>query len=398
MRQMVREELIPLGSPTYQRGTRQFRENLQAMLQRFHAAQVPVFVASLTSNLRDQPPFRSVATESLPAAAQLFHDARQALAQAKQPEARALFERARDLDGLRFRAAGEFNAIIRTLAKQNRAHYVPVDEAFAAASPDGSPGAELFWEHLHPNQIGYHLMGKTFFEAIAQAGYLGRTPDTTRLRGWPEYLTAMELTDFDRRFAWHQIRSVTTSWPFVEREDPSGYPRNYRPTGAADSAAFDLVIYRRGSWPMAKFQLAGHYRSHGELPRALGEYRGLIRENPENATMRVYAADVLGELDQWDGVRDMLEHAYALEPSALTSFALGRLELQSGHVDRAIRLLEEAQRFQPDVPAVLYDLSRAYTRRRDMPRARALAERLAVVSPGFPGLNEWLAELATIPN
>ena len=398
MQQMVREDLIPLGSPTYQRGRRQFRENLQAILHRFHQAGVPVFVASLTSNLRDQAPFRSLATDSLPAAAPVFEEARRAQAQGKHQEARALFERARDLDGLRFRAAGEFNSIIRQLARENGAHYVPVDEAFAAASPGGSPGAELFWEHLHPNQTGYHLMGKTFFDAIARTGYLGRTADTARLRSWPEYFNAMELSEFDRRFAWHQIRSVTTSWPFVEREDPSGYPRNYRPTGPADSAAFDLVIYRRGSWPIAKFQLAAYYRAHGDVPRALGEYRGLIREHPENATMRVYAADVLGELDQWDRARDMLEQAYALERSALTSFALGRLELQSNQVDRAIQLLEEAQGFQADVPAVLYDLSRAYTQRRDLPRARALAQRLAAVSPDFPGLQEWLAELAAIPN
>lgn len=76
MQQMVREELIPLGSPTYERGARQFRENLQAMLRRFKEAAVPVFVASLTSNLRDQPPFRSLARDSLPAAKQVFDDAR----------------------------------------------------------------------------------------------------------------------------------------------------------------------------------------------------------------------------------------------------------------------------------------------------------------------------------
>jgi tetratricopeptide (TPR) repeat protein len=398
MQQMVREELIPLDSPTYQRGTRQFRENLQAMLQRFDDADVPVFVASLTSNLRDQQPFRSLATDSLPAASQVFEEARQALAHGKRTEARPLFERARDLDALRFRAAGQFNSIIRAVAEQTGAHYVPVDEAFAAAAEDGIPGLDLFWEHLHPNQTGYHLIGKTFFEAIARAGFLGHRAEITRLRSWPAYYDAMELTEFDRRFAWHQIRSVTTSWPFVEREDPSGYPRNYRPHDAADSAAFEVVIYRRSTWPLAKFQLAAHYRSLGQLQPALAEYRGLIREQPENPTVRVYAADLLVELEQWDGARDMLERAYALQPSALTSFALGRLELQVRHVDRAINLLTEAQRFQPDVPAVLYDLSRAYTLTRDMPRARALAQRLAEVSPGYPGLSEWLAELATMPD
>src|SRR4051794_13705678 len=72
MQQMVREELIPLDSPMYRRGVEQFRDNLGAILRRFAEANVPVFVGSLTSNLRDQPPFRSVATPSLPPAERVY--------------------------------------------------------------------------------------------------------------------------------------------------------------------------------------------------------------------------------------------------------------------------------------------------------------------------------------
>lgn len=398
MQQMVREDVIPLGSPTYQRGARQFRENLEALLQRFHQAEVPVFVASLTSNLRDQAPFRSLATDRLPAAGSVFEEARRAHAQGKHKEARALFERARDLDGLRFRATGEFNTIIRELARENGAFYVPVDEAFAAASPDGSPGAELFWEHLHPNQAGYHLMGKAFFEAIARTGYLGRAADAGRLRTWPEYFDAMELTEFDRRFAWHQIRSVTTTWPFVPRVDPAGYPWNYRPSGAADSAAFDAVILRRTAWPLAKSSLAGYYRSRGELQSAFAEYRGLMRDQPGNATVRVYAGDLFMQVSDFGRARPLLEQAYAIEPSAFTCYALGHLEVETSNADRAISLLEQAQRFRPDIPLVLHDLSRAHALRGDGTRARAYANRLAVVQPDYPGLAEWRAELAVLPN
>jgi len=395
MQQMVREELIPLHSPTYERGTRQFRENLQAMLRRFNEAEVPVFVASLTSNLRDQPPFRSRATDSLPAAKQVFDDARRALAEGKRTEARSLFELARDLDALRFRAAGEFNGIIRTLARESGAHYVPVDEAFAAAAKDGIPGSELFWEHLHPNQTGYHLIGKTFFEGIAQTGFLGHTADLARLRSWPAYYEAMELTEFDRRFAWHQIRSVTTSWPFVAREDPGGYPWNYRPVSPADSAAFGAVILRRAAWPLAKFNLAAYYRARGELHRAYAEYRGLMRDQPENATLRVYAADVFMQVSDFGPARELLERAYAIEPSAFTCYALGHLEVETKHPERATQLLEQAQRFTPDVPVVLYDLSRAYALARDWDRAREYADRLAIVRSDFPGLDTWRAELAS---
>jgi lysophospholipase L1-like esterase len=396
MQQMVREELIPLRSPTYQRGVRQFRDNLNAILRRFAEAKIPVFIGSLTSNLRDQAPFRSLTTDSLPPADAVFREARQALGR-QERTARAMFERARDLDGLRFRAPSEFNAIIRTLASETGAHYVPVDEAFASSATDGIPGSDLFWEHLHPNQTGYHLIGKTFFEAIARTGYLGRPAAEERLRSWPAYYEEMALTDFDRRFAWHQIQSVITSWPFVARHDAAGYPMNYRPSDAADSAAFGVAI-RRASWPSAKFSLAGHYRELGELQKAYAEYRGLIRDQPENATVRVYAADVFMAVSNFDGARILLEQAYTIEPSAFTSYALGHLEVEVGHADRAVQLLEQAQRFQADIPMVLYDLSRAFALRGDGARARSTAERLAAVQPDFDHLEQLRAQLSKLPS
>jgi len=398
MQQMVREERIPLGSPTYRRAREQFRDNLRSILTRFRAAGVPVFVGSLTSNLRDQAPLRSVATPTLPAAQRVFDQARQALARGDRAAARRLFAYARDLDALRFRAPGEFNTIIRTIARETGAHYVPVDEAFAAASRDGIPGSELFWEHLHPNQTGYHLMGKVFFEAIEQASFLGRAADTARLRSWQAYYDRMELTDFDVRFAWHQIRSLTTSWPFVEREDPAGYPGNYRPLDAADAVAFDAVNKRDPPWPRAKLELAGYYRSRGQLQRALAEYRGLMREQPENAPLLVLAADIYLRLNDSRPARELVERAYAIEPSGLTCHALGTLELGARHYDRAIALLTQSLQYHPDDPPVLFELSRAYLGKGDLGDARAYAGHLALVSPGFPGLSRWRAWLAAAPH
>jgi tetratricopeptide (TPR) repeat protein len=339
-----------------------------------------------------------VSTPTLPPADRVFREARQAEDDGNRAEARQLFERARDLDALRFRAPGEFNSIIRSVARETGAHYVPIDEAFAAAAPDGIPGSELFWEHLHPNQKGYHLMGRVFFESLSRAGFLGRIADTTRLRAWPAYLAGMELTEFDQRFAWHQIRSVTASWPFVVREDPSGYPRNYRPTTAADSAAFDVVILHRAAWPLAKFNLAAYYRSRGELQLALAEYRGLMRDQPENSTVPVYAADLFMQVSDFGPARPLLERAYAIEPSAFTCYALGHLEVETKHPQRAIQLLEQAQQFRADIPLVLYELSRAYAFRGDGARARAYADRLATVQPDYPGLDQWRAGLAALPN
>lgn len=395
MQEMVREEAIPLDGTTYRRGRNQFRDNLTAILHRFREAGVPVFIGSLTSNLRDQEPFRSVPSDTLPAADRVFREAREALARRDLAEARRLFGYARDLDGLRFRAPSEFNAIIREVALQEGARFVPVAEAFAAASPDSIEGWALFWEHVHPNQAGYHLMGRAYFEAFKAAGFLGRAADTTRLAPWDSYRERMELTEFDRRFAWHQVRSLTSRWPFVERPDPAGYPANYRPADGADSLAFEAV---NGGlvWPTAKTELASRYRAGGRLAEALAEYRGLLREQPMNTALMALVADTYLRMGDSGRARPLLERAYDLEPSGLVCFALGTLELTDRRYPRAIRLLEESLRFAPDNPPALNNLSRAYLLTRNVRQARAYADRLAAVAPEFPGLREWRAMLATL--
>jgi len=59
--------------------------------------------------------------------------------------------------------------------------------------------------------------------------------------------------------------------------------------------------------------------------------------------------------------------------------ALGRVLLELGQVDRAVKELEEGARLAPDVPEMYYALARAYTRagrKQDAARARETFQRL----------------------
>ena len=64
MSRVAAERSIPLGSPLYEQGLAQFRGNLERLLQRYRAAGVPVFIGTLASNERDQPPFASAPPEA----------------------------------------------------------------------------------------------------------------------------------------------------------------------------------------------------------------------------------------------------------------------------------------------------------------------------------------------
>ena len=393
MEYMVRDRDIPLDGALYERGVSQFRSNLGVMLRRFADAGVPVFIGSLTSNLRDQPPFRSVRGGAGPPADSVYAAAQAALARGDTTEARRLFGFAKDLDALRFRAPSEFNRVIEAAARASGAHFVPVNDAFAAASAGGIPGKDLFWEHVHPTQAGYVLMARAYFDALRNAGFLGRGADTTRLRSWQAYADRMDLTEFDQRYAWHTIEALKGRWPFVARPDPAGYPANYTPTDLADSAAFLAAIGGAG-WPQAKTALADEYRRRGQLQPALAEYRGLIREQPVNVRFMSIAADLYVQVGDTDRARAELERANGVEPSGVFSYALGTLDLAAGRYARAVARLEESLRDAPDNAAALFDLSRACDLAGDRQRARLYAEKLAGIKPDYPGLAELRARLA----
>lgn len=393
MQHLVREELIPLDGEGYARGRVQFQDNLGVILARFQEAGVPVFIASLTSNLRDQPPFRPVAGSRLPRADSVWAEGRRALESGDSARAATLLSQARDLDGLRFRATAEWKQVIQSLAREHGAHYVPVDEAFAAASPDGIPGATLFWEHLHPNETGYLIMGRAYFEALGRQGFLGRPADLARLQDWSRYQDRMELTEFDREFARHEAGAVLAGWPFVPAGGDTRYGAGFQPANQAQALAFAASVEGLG-WARGKLALAEHYRAKGSADSAMAELRGLIREQPVTGSLQLLMAELFLGRSQPDSALPFLERAHALEPSARTSMALATVMLDRREFPRGIALLEEALRYQPDDPAAMLNLAYAFLITRQPARARALADRLGQRHPDFPGVAQLRAMLS----
>ena len=85
------------------------------------------------------------------------------------PAARQRFLQARDRDTLRFRADSTTNNIIRSVAAETGPEVELVDAAtlFAAESPHGVPGSELFYEHVHMNPRGNYLLARALFFRLA---------------------------------------------------------------------------------------------------------------------------------------------------------------------------------------------------------------------------------------
>lgn len=97
-------------------------------------------------------------------------------------KAREDLGRARDLDGLRFRADSRINAIIEQVATEDRSGRVGYVDP-SDLSPGRIPGSDLFLEHVHFSSAGNLAIARKLFERIAPliAEDTGRAPTTESL-------------------------------------------------------------------------------------------------------------------------------------------------------------------------------------------------------------------------
>lgn len=394
MQRVVREQQIPLDSDLYQMGRRQFESNLDAVLSKFKDAGVPVYIASVTSNILDQPPFESVDSEVYPPAHVVFAEAQNLLAQGDTSAARRSFKLARDLDALRFRATDDFNRVIKDAADRHQAVYVPVAEAFEAASPGGLVGMNLMLEHLHPNNTGYHLMGKVFYEAISENGFFGRTAQSQRLADWDEYKSRMYLSEFEHQSVWHRLQVLMQSWPFV-KEQTTDYRQTYIPKDRVDSTAYDFV---NGSvnWEKSKVELGNWYERQGRYDEAILEYRGLSRDQPQNDSPMLFVARILLDRGDYAQALPLLETAYRISPSAYGTKMLGALEVDRNNLERGIELLEISLSMRSDDPQTTFNLSGAWALKGDYAKALDYANKTEAINPRFPGLQGLKQQLLSL--
>ena len=396
METVVRDQRIALGSTLFVAGERQFNENLRLLLGHFRNSRIPVFVGSLASNLRDQPPLASDGNAGPAGADAAFNGASAALARGDTAAARAGFVKARDLDVVRFRAPSSFNGIIRTAAALEGAVYVPIAEAFDSVAPGHIPGRELFLEHVHPTRDGYVLMASTFYQSLREAHFFGRQAQENRLASWAQYEERMALSPFDERVAYHTTQSITKRWPFVPVAKQVDYRGTYKAVTIGDSLA--LLVARGGMpWEQAKLLLTDHFITAVQTDSALLECRGLIRDAPLQAAPSEMVARALLLAGRESDAEPYLRSAYALQPSAMSTLSLATLAAHRRDFQTAIRFYLENLQLQPTAANTMYQLSLTYALAGDIVHARQYALQASAIQPDFPGLTEWMTQLRISP-
>jgi tetratricopeptide (TPR) repeat protein len=207
--------------PRLRRLESHFRRNLDDIIGFGVSGGAQVMVSTMPSRVRDWPPFSSLHRAGLEAdeaakwkahfeggvalvargeasgaiaeftrAAALddehaelhYHWGQACLALGQQNDARTHLLRARDLDALRFRTDTRLNAAIRETVEARadaRVRLVEAEAYLTGQSPQGVPGEEWFYEHVHLTFAGNYRLARLFAEEVerALAGRLGVPPE-----------------------------------------------------------------------------------------------------------------------------------------------------------------------------------------------------------------------------
>ena len=414
MATMVGQQSVPMSSETYRLGLRQFEENLDALLARYQAAGIPVYVGTLVSNERDQRPFvvartdgqpdhtaaitaaeaqvragqtaagvaalRTLARQDTLAADAPFALGRALLAQGDTAAAAVQHRRARDLDALRFRAPTAFNAVIRRVAARRGAVVVETEAAFQRASPGGVVGRSLMLEHLHPNLDGYALLADTFLDALIAEGAAG-----PQQRPVPPGRSLTLITPMDSLAGLIRIELLTRSWPFRADELLPVDLGTVPPYVAQQAQA----VLTGADWLPTATSLATWYTEQGDVRNARTAYHAVAQAYPFLGAAYVAwgnfeMAQVTSGADpsRLDDAVNLYEVALAVDPAeAQASMMLGALRLQAGDAAGAVPLLEQAAAGPSPPTQALYNLAGAYATLGRWDDAGRIAARLTASNP-----------------
>jgi tetratricopeptide (TPR) repeat protein len=318
---------IGYDDPARLRAYANFKGNLEDILRTAQRAGVPVILSTVAVNLKDCAPFASIhavgldknqesawnkiyeegvdletagsygealalyrkAAEIDPQFADLqFRMGRCDLALTNDDQARRDFELARDYDALDFRADTRINSAIKEAASRHAGQGVfllDAASALAQSSPDGIPGLELFYEHVHLNFAGNYLLALNFAE---QAKKLFPNPITAHDKGnWASAELCdrrLAVTVWDRQRIWQRVFNLITLPPFTGQFNHAAYCKLWEAKldEAKSQMNFQTPEQTRQMYEQALALAPDDCFLHGNFERFLQRYEQALTLAPDD--------------------------------------------------------------------------------------------------------------------
>lgn len=396
MARIVKEQLIPFNSESYNVGIEQFEGNCEDILQMTKDAGVPVMIGTLVSNLKDQKPFISVGSDSNENADTVYLQARHQLRLGNMHSADSLFRKAKDLDALRFRAPEKINEILKKLAEKFNCGLINVDSIFNVNSPDGIVGNNLTVDHLHPSLSGYLLMGKIYFEAIERNGFL---LDDGRLQIPGDQQDSVVVHNFafsslDSSISNIRLIGLLNDWPFVESPDFS-FIKKLKLKDRIDSIAYKIAVENM-NWEKGHREAADWYLSKRDYLNFAKEFQVIVSQYPFKLNDYDYAASQLINVKEYDLAYNILLKRFKETPDAFSAKWLGNINLNKGKVDEAIKYLSASTKYDNNDAQAFYNLAGAYIQNKEFKNALQSIEKCLSIRPDFPKAQSLKFQLTEI--
>ncbi|MCF6268622.1 MAG: GDSL-type esterase/lipase family protein [Melioribacteraceae bacterium] len=387
MARMASDQMITLGSSVYQTGINQFEGNLNEMLQMAKEANVKVILSDLASNIKDQPPFVSNNKNDGSSAKYNYTKGMESLASDDSEKVLEFFQKAKDLDALRFRAPSEINSIIRKLAAKYNSPFVSTSKRFNELSPDGIVGNNLMTDHLHPTITGYQEIGKLFITKMLEENLL---PDTkialSNNKIQDKYVRDhYNFTHLDSTIGRYRLKILKADWPFVKTpKSLQQVIESFDVQNFSDSLAL-FVIDNKYSWERAHRKLATWFFKKGDIENYLVEMDAVIFQYPFVYDYYEMIANNLIGLKMFSNALPYLYKYDKVKETAFGSKWIGIIELSKKKSDAAIKYLVKSLKYNSQDAQVYYNLAGAYSMKQDYKSALDAINSCLLVNPNFNG-------------
>lgn len=436
MAQVAADQTIPYDGPAYRQARDVYEENLRTIIRHAHDAGVPIMFSALVSNVRTQPPFVSLSRPALDSAAlisirsvtadadtsdracnryrdALRSDSTYALswyrvgtcAYSREDYAGAApsLLRAKDLDGLRFRATEDFQQLLKEICRSEHVPVSAADSAFVHASPHGIVGNELILEHLHPNIDGYLLLAKTWEATIRREGMLvGRGDWNDAMRLTDSLSLAMAtVAGFDRALGRVKTTLLMRRWPFT----PVATDYQFIAATPEESVVFAFLQKKIG-WSDARYKLAEYYAGRKEYGLARRECLAVARVIPFSYQPLLRVADYYRAEGDTASAAQAYLHCLAVEENPFARMKLAIIQLEQGQASPAEgnirRAIAAGASSALALPALAqssahYLLGVALAQQRKFAEARASLEYALAIDPNNGDARDLLSRLPDNP-
>lgn len=369
---------IGRDDPRIRRVHEHFRANLRAVLNVARQAGTPVVLCTVGCNLKHCSPFASLHRRGLTSAelanwAQAFQAGwaaetnglfgqavahyRQAqalddrfaelhfrlgtcyLALGQTNEARHHFQQAKDEDALQFRPDSRLNEIIRQQARQAQwVRLLDAEALFAQHSPEGIPGRELFYEHVHLTPAGSYLLARATAELADPILAPSHRSGTAAPAPWlsqTECEQRLGLTDWGRLQMLEFVQELISTPPFTSQS----------------------IHSNQVQWLRAEQRRLRPARSTAGLRAALAQVQAAVQRRPQDPELLKVLAPMLEAAEDRAGAEQCWRRVTELTPQAAVPYLNLALVLRrQGRDAEAIQAYRECLRRNSEHPEAHGDL------------------------------------------